>query len=266
MLSRLFRRLFLEELEKAFNSHQLRFFSTVKSLSNPLAFAGYLAPLKSREWVVYAKPPFAGPQQVLDYVGRYTHRVAISNNRLLAIDNGSITFRWKDYRHHNQRKTMTLPADEFLRRFLLHVLPDGFQRIRYYRFLGNRNREEKLARCRQLLGMAAAQPETPCSLEDYRDRYERLTGCSLRECPSCSHGRMVLVETLAPTLGRLTPHEIPFISEQKSGTHKRIALRQKCRLTGFHANLAAMRNHFLMLLECRWPPIQSVKSHNGPTY
>jgi hypothetical protein len=197
VLSRLFRRLFLEELEKAFNFRQLQFFSTLESLSNPLAFARYLAPLKSREWVVYAKPPFAGPQQVLDYVGRYTHRVAISNNRLLAIDNGSVTFRWKDYRHHNQPKTMTLPVDEFLRRFLLHVLPDGFQRIRYYGFLGNRYREEKLARCRQLLGMAA-QPETPHSPEDYRDLYERLTGSSLRECPSCGHGRMVLVEALAP--------------------------------------------------------------------
>lgn len=204
VLSRLFRRLFLEELERVFNSGQLQFFSALQSLSDRLAFARFRAPLKNREWVVYAKPPFAGPQQVLDYVGRYTHRVAISNNRLLAIDNGSVTFRWKDYRHDNQPKTMTLAGDEFIRRFLLHVLPDGFQRIRYYGFLGNRYREEKLARSRQLLGMGA-QPETPCSPEDYRDRYERLTGSSLRECPSCGHGHMVLVETLTPPGTRHLP-------------------------------------------------------------
>src|SRR5579864_7296377 len=201
VLSRLFRRLFLEELQRAFNSGQLQFFSALEYLGNRLAFARYLAPLKNREWVVYAKPPFAGPQQVLDYVGRYTHRVAISNNRLLAIENGSVTFRWKDYRDSNQPKTMTLAADEFLRRFLLHVLPDGFQRIRYYGFLGNRYREAKLARCRQLLGMAA-KPETACLPEDYRDRYERLTGSSLRQCPTCGRGLMVLVETLAPLATR----------------------------------------------------------------
>jgi hypothetical protein len=200
VLSRLFRRLFLEDLQRAFNSGQLHFFSALEPLNNRLAFARYLAPLKNSEWVVYAKPPFAGPQQVLDYVGRYTHRVAISNNRLLAIENGSVTFRWKDYRHHNKQKTMMLSADEFIRRFLLHVLPEGFQRIRYYGFLGNRYRQQKLARCRQLLGMAAQQ-ETPCEAElpeDYRDRYERLTGSSLRECPNCRQGRMVLVETRAP--------------------------------------------------------------------
>jgi Putative transposase len=187
----------LSTSEKAFNSGRLQFFSGIESLSNRLNFSRYLAPLKSSEWVVYAKLPFAGPQQVLDYVGRYAHRVAISNNRLLAIENGAVTFRWKDYRDHNQPKTMTLAADEFLRRFLLHVLPDGFQRIRYYGFLGNRYREEKLARCRQLLGMAARQ-EVPGSPEEYRDRCERLTGSSLRKCPNCGHGRMVLIEALAP--------------------------------------------------------------------
>lgn len=197
VLSRLFRRLFLEELEKAFNSGQLQFLSALEFLRNRLAFARYLAPLKNSEWVVYAKTPFAGPQQVLDYVGRYTHRVAISNNRLLGIEDGSVTFRWKNYRDHNRPKIMTLAADEFLRRFLLHVLPNGFQRIRYYGFLGNRYREEKLARCRQLLGMAV-QPETPYSREDYRDRHEQLTGSSLRQCPNCGHGRMVLIETLTP--------------------------------------------------------------------
>ena len=121
--------------------------------ANADAFAQLLARVKARKWVVYAKRPFAGPEQVLDYVGRYTHRVAISNNRLLDIENGQVRFQWKDYRHGDQIKTMTLSADEFIRRFLLHVLPDGFQRIRYYGFLGNRYRREKLEQCRRLLGM-----------------------------------------------------------------------------------------------------------------
>jgi hypothetical protein len=153
--------------------------------------------------VVYAKRPFAGPEQVLDYVGRYTHRVAISNNRLLDIDNSKVTFRYKDYRHDGQQKIMTLDAEEFIRRFLLHVLPDGFQRIRYYGFLGNRYREEKLARCRQLLGMPDAPPDSEQS-KDYRDRYEELTGSSLRECPICHQGRMVTVAILLPSPNRQT--------------------------------------------------------------
>ena len=109
--------------------------------------------MRRADWVVYAKPPFAGPDQVLDYVGRYTHRVALSNDRLLDIEDGTVRFRWKDYRHGSHQKTMTLDADEFIRRFLLHVLPDRFQRIRYYGLLGNRRRGEKLARCRALLDM-----------------------------------------------------------------------------------------------------------------
>src|SRR6266853_2079401 len=129
VLSRLFRRLFLELLQKACDHRQLHFFTSLLQLHDPAAFSAYLAPLRQAEWVVYAKPPFAGPKQVLDYVGRYTHRVAISNNRLLDIEDGQVQFRYKDYRQDGQQKTMTLSADEFIRRFLLHVLPDGFQRI-----------------------------------------------------------------------------------------------------------------------------------------
>ena len=152
---------------------------------------------KDSEWVVYAKRAFAGPQQVLDYVGRYTHRVAISNNRLLDIENDQVRFRWKDYRHGDKVKTMTLSADEFIRRFLLHVLPNRFQRIRYYGFLGNRHRQEKLDHCRRLLGMQMANPDSPSPAgQDYRDRYEDLTGCSLRQCPQCQRGRMILVAIL----------------------------------------------------------------------
>jgi Putative transposase/Transposase zinc-binding domain len=203
VLSRLFRRLFLEYLIKAFDTGKLQFFSSLQPLHDRRAFLRYLAATRATEWVVYAKRPFAGPEQVLDYVGRYTHRVAISNNRLLDIDHGKITFRYKDYRHDGEQKTMTLDADEFIRRFLLHVLPDGFQRIRYYGFLGNRYREEKLSRCRQLLGMPADPPPTEESKE-YRERYEELTGYSLRECPFCHQGRMVTVAILLPSPGRQT--------------------------------------------------------------
>ena len=129
MLSCLFRRLFLKYLQKAFDSGKLQFFGSLEKLRDPHEFSFYLAPLKQSKWVVYAKPPFGGPQQVLDYVGRYTHRVAISNNRLVDIENERVSFHWKDYRDNAQQKTMTLSAEEFIRRFLIHVLPDGFQRI-----------------------------------------------------------------------------------------------------------------------------------------
>lgn len=193
VLSQLFRRLFLESVEKAFNSEKLQFFGRLEALHEKLTFAQQIAELKEHEWVVYAKRPFAGPQQVLDYVGRYTHRVAISNNRLLDIENDKVSFQWKDYRTGGQAKTMTLSADEFIRRFLLHVLPNRFQRIRYYGFLGNRYRQEKLDRCRRLLGVR--RPDQPTQ-HDYRDRCEALTGSSLRQCPQCQRGHMVLVAML----------------------------------------------------------------------
>jgi hypothetical protein len=198
VLSRLFRRLFLKYLQAAFDVGKLQFFSSLLALQDPQAFTRHLDLVRHVKWVVYAKPPFAGPQQVVDYVGRYTHRVAISNHRLVDIEGGHVKFNWRDYRDNNQQKTMTLSADEFIRRFLLHVLPSGFHRIRYYGFLGNRHRKEKLQCCRQLLGMApptesSAESATP---EDYRDRYERLTGRSLRECPVCHRGRMIPIRVL----------------------------------------------------------------------
>jgi putative transposase/transposase-like zinc-binding protein len=199
VLSRLFRRLFLEHLQNAFDSGKLHFFATLENLQDRRAFGRYLESVSTVKWVVYAKRPFAGPEQVLDYVGRYTHRVAISNNRLLDIEGGEVTFRYKDYRNSNQQRTMTLTAEEFIRRFLLHVLPHGFHRIRYYGFLGNRFRKEKLARCRQLLGMALPQvPAKQSADSDYRDRHEELTGTSLRICPVCHRGHMVVVEQLKP--------------------------------------------------------------------
>jgi hypothetical protein len=161
-----------------------------------------LAALRQTEWVVYAKRPFAGPQQVVDYVGRYTHRVAISNNRLLDMDGGQIRFTYKDHRADppESPKTMTLTAAEFIRRFLLHVLPTGFHRIRYNGFLGARHRRAKLARCRQLLGATAplTTPADATSPTDYRDRTTALTGISLRRCPACHQGEMIVIEHLLP--------------------------------------------------------------------
>ena len=197
VLSRLFRRLFLEQLQTAVARGRLHFAGGLAPLQDPPAFAQALASLRQMEWVVYAKPPFGGPAQVLEYLGRYTHRVAISNNRLLAIEQGQVSFRWKDYRHHDRQKTMTLDAGEFLRRFLLHVLPTGFHRIRHYGFLGSRIRVVKLACCRQALAMPAVLSPPP-PRRDYRDVYEALTGLSLRVCPVCQHGQMRRVAALPP--------------------------------------------------------------------
>jgi hypothetical protein len=155
VLSRLFRRRFLEALAQAHQAGQLKFFGDHVSLADAAAFVKWLAPLRMCEWVVYAKRPFAGPAAVLAYLSRYTHRVAISNRRLVSLDERGVTFRWKDYRisGRTRHKTMTLSPEEFMRRFLLHVLPSGFHRIRHYGLLANRERRENLARARELLGV-----------------------------------------------------------------------------------------------------------------
>jgi hypothetical protein len=198
VLSRLFRRLFLELVRAAFEHKELKFFNAMAPLQDAQAFEQFLAPAASAEWVVYAKAPFGGPEQVLEYLGRYTHRVAIANSRLVDFSDGSVAFRWKDYRHDSQPKVMQLPAAEFTRRFLLHVLPSGLQRIRHYGLLANRTRDAKLERCRELLGVAPPAPIEHDPDEDYRDRYLRLTGMSLVDCPVCKNGRMVCIETLLP--------------------------------------------------------------------
>ncbi|KJK12587.1 transposase [Burkholderiaceae bacterium 16] len=198
VLSRLFRRLFLEQLRRAFDSGALHFYGPLAPLSEARAFAAWLAPTAQAEWVVYAKPPFGGARQVLDYLGRYTHRVAICNHRLQRFDGDAVTFQWKDYKHGAASRTMTLAADEFIRRFLLHVLPDGFKHIRSYGLLANRHRAAKLATCRRLLGVVAPAEDTSRVMDDYRDRYQRLTGRSLRDCPVCAKGHMVCIETFLP--------------------------------------------------------------------
>jgi hypothetical protein len=197
VLARMFRRVFLEALQKAFDAGKLEFFNTAAQLRERPAFLRHLAVSRKNDWVVYAKPPFAGTaEDVLRYVARYTHRVAISNERLVEIADGRVRFRWRDYRHHNKQKIMPVTADEFIRRFLLHVLPPGFRRIRYFGFLCNRHRTAKLALCRALLSMP--EPATPSTKKDDRDLYQELTGRSLRQCPVCQHGHMIQIERLLP--------------------------------------------------------------------
>ena len=180
VLSRLFRRLFLEKLRAAFDAGRLAFFGTLARLADAGVFARSLAELRRVEWVVYAKRPFVGPAAMLAYLGRYTHRVAIANSRLVALVDGRVSFRWRDYRRQNKSKVMTLAADEFIRRFLLHALPDRFHRIRHYGFLANRRRAEKLALCRTLLAVADAP------LGDTRERH---ADHPYDSCPCCG-GRM----------------------------------------------------------------------------
>ncbi len=159
VLSRLFRRLFLEQLSAAYLAGQLQFFGNQVALADLKAFKDHLASLRRTEWVVYAKRPFGGPQAVLAYLSRYTHRVAIANSRLVAFNDSGVTFKWKDYRAKQQRrgKVMTLAVDEFIRPFLIHVLPSRFHRIRHYGLFANGSRAENIARARQLLNVPEPQ-------------------------------------------------------------------------------------------------------------
>ena len=186
-LAHVFRAKYLDGLRRAFDTGALSFAAGTASLAAPTAFAALLAQLRSTPWVVYAKRPFAGPEQVLDYLGRYTHRVALSNDRLMDLRAGQVRFRWRDYADHDRVKVMTLAVDEFLRRFLLHVVPHGFVRIRHFGLLANRTRRPALARCRALL-QAAPPPEV--GPESVAALVLRLTGLDLTACPVCHTGRM----------------------------------------------------------------------------
>ncbi|HEX8782758.1 MAG TPA: IS91 family transposase [Steroidobacteraceae bacterium] len=195
VLSRLFRRLLLAGLADAHAAGRLAFFGELSALRSQSAFAAYLAPLRKKNWFVYAKPPFAGPEAVLTYLARYTHRVAISNSRLIALDEEGVTFRYKDYRRDGRERfrTMTLPPDEFIRRFLLHVLPKGFHRIRHYGLLASAGCKSSIARARELITAPAPPIETPA---EHDDAHNAGTGAARRPpCPCCG-GRMISVETL----------------------------------------------------------------------
>ena len=185
VLSRLFRRLFLERLIAAHRAGHLTFFADHAALANAQAFAAYLAPLRRAEWVVYAKRPFGGPQAVLAYLSRYTHRVAIANSRLIACDHSGVTFRWKDYRAdgRDRQKVMTLSTGEFIRRFLIHVLPHGFHRIRHYGLLASGTRADNIARARALLAVSNSQAEPTAVAVD----------AGKPTCPCCG-GRMIIIE------------------------------------------------------------------------
>jgi rubredoxin len=197
VLRRVFRGKFVAALRQAFRDHQLVFHGNLTLLAQPSTFAAWLRPLFRKDWVVYAKPPFGGPQYVLQYLGRYTHRVAISNHRLVSLTDGHVTFRWRDSAHYNEQKLLPLSLDEFLCRLLLHILPKGFVRIRNFGFLANRKRATLLPLCFQLLG-SEQQPQAQqhaSSTEDCPD---------LWRCPKCG-GPMKVIE-------RFTAAEIPLRS------------------------------------------------------
>ena len=179
-------------LSAAYHAGQLQFFGNQAALADPKAFKNHLAPLRTAEWVVYAKRPFGGPEAVLAYLSRYTHRVAIANSRLVAFNESGVTFKWKDYRAKQQQrsKVMTLAVDEFIRRFLIHVLPSGFHRIRHYGLFANGGRAENIARARQLLNVPAAQPQS----HDTAAADDGEPNLSSYPCPCCG-GRMIVIET-----------------------------------------------------------------------
>jgi Putative transposase/Transposase zinc-binding domain len=195
VLSRLFRRLVLDKLTEAHRAGQLQFFGQHASLSNAQAFAAYLAPLRNKEWVVYSKRPFGGPEEVLRYLARYTHRVAISNSRLISLDNKGVTFKWKDYRLEGAErysKVMTLDTNEFIRRFLMHVLPAGFHRIRYYGFLTCQTRAKNIARIRELLAVPLIPVDAIKALTA-KPEEQKEPQAPEHPCPCCG-SRMRIIE------------------------------------------------------------------------
>jgi hypothetical protein len=201
VLSRVFRGKFVAALQCAFREGHLRFSGNLTLLAQPKIFAAWLRPLFRKDWVIYSKPPFGGPQHVLQYLGRYTHRVAISNHRLISFADGKVTFRWRDSAHQNQQRLMTLSVDEFLRRFLFHVLPKGFVRIRNFGFLANRRRTVSLPLCLQLLSSrSASQTGQDSSTADGAK--------DLWRCPQCA-GPMAVIERLTAAQIQLRSPPIP---------------------------------------------------------
>jgi hypothetical protein len=202
-LSQVFRGQFLDLLQQAWAQGRLS--GLRASLADPEALAQYLRPLRHKPWVVYAKKPFASPEKVLDYLGRYTHRVALSNHRILSVTEGRVTFAYRDRQDSDQLKSMTLEAEEFIRRFLLHVLPRGFMRIRHFGFLANRAKKQTLSRCRQLLGLPLDGPQTPP--KSTPQLLFELTGIDLSRCPSCQRGNLVVIEQWPGPSLRLSSHQ-----------------------------------------------------------
>jgi hypothetical protein len=209
VLSRLFRRLFLEQLSDAHQAGKLQFFGEHQSLAEAKTFADWLKPLRQIDWVVYAKRPFAGPDAVLAYLSRYTHRVAIANSRLIAMDEQGVTFKWKDYqaKERDRHKTMTLASDEFIRRFLLHVLPSGFHRIRHYGLIANTTRKDNLARARELLRVEKITEPADAEMNgaDAADGSDELV---TYVCPDCGAPMLIMETFLGGQLPRAPPRHI----------------------------------------------------------
>lgn len=197
VLSALFRGKFLDGLKKAYESGELRFAGQIEGLKEATAFKRFLSDLYDQEWVVYCKPPLKDPLKVMDYLGRYTHRVALSNDRLVKREGSQVTFRWRDSADNNKIKWLTLEAFEFIRRFLLHVLPDQFVKIRYYGILSHRNRKRKLLWCKRLLGVLTSREPEKVVKETWQDLLTRITGIDPRVCPHCGKGKMIQREILS---------------------------------------------------------------------
>jgi hypothetical protein len=193
VLSRLFRGKYLAFLRQAMEQGQLTFPASLATLQDTVAFTNWLSPLYAQEWVVYAKPPFGGPQRVLKYLARYTHRVAISNHRLVKLEEGRVTFRYKDYAHNARSKRMTLTAEEFLRRFVQHILPKGFVKVRHYGLLANRHREDRLKLCRRLLLAVNGVAEATTSATAERVEAKGIEPTRVRSCPQCGSQRLVWI-------------------------------------------------------------------------
>lgn len=198
VLSRMFRGKMLCFLRQADRDHTLIYVGNSRGLQERKHFDGLMERLYTKEWVVYAKEPFGGPKQVLAYLGRYTHRVAISNDRLVSMSDGHVTFQWRDYRRGSAVKQMTLDASEFIRRFLLHVLPERLCKIRYYGILSNRNRRKMLLRCKTLLSIPVTEEVETGGSKHWEDLLLELTGVDVRICPQCHVGHMVLQRRLEP--------------------------------------------------------------------
>ena len=198
VLSALFRGKFLGLLKDCFQRGDLVFSANLRHLQDPGDFETFLRHLYHHKWVVYCKPPFDGPKGVLQYLGRYTHRIAISNNRILTIRDGNVSFLWRDYADHNRQKTMTLKADEFIRRFLLHVLPSRYVRIRHFGLLANRNRKDNIAACRKILGDGKTVTKENDRQETWQEQLLRICGIDVTTCRVCQKGRMFRIELLRP--------------------------------------------------------------------
>ena len=207
VLSSLFRGKFLDYLKDSFVSGDLIFPSGISHLKDTRSFERFRSQFYHKKWVVYCKPPFDGAEGVLKYLGRYTHRIAISNNRILKVQDGNVSFRWRDYADGDKQKTMTLKADEFIRRFLLHVLPPRYVRIRHFGLLANRRRKDNITLCRELIGSCETVPKEEERPETWQDQLLRICGIDVTMCPVCKKGTIFKAELLLPSRGNGPPDQ-----------------------------------------------------------